>query len=69
MINKIFGFITIILLYSYIIFKSRFNFKQSRKYLEIIIECIKLIGDVLEEAFSDDEGKDKPTRPSIRLVK
>ena len=67
MIDKIFGFITIILLYSYIIFKSRFKLKQSRKFLPVIIECIKLVGDVLENAFDDDEGK--PTRPSIRLVK
>jgi hypothetical protein len=68
MIDKIFGFITIILLYSFIIFKSRFRLGQTKKFLPVIIECIKLIGDILEEVFSD-EGKDGPTIPNIRLVK
>lgn len=64
-INHCFGFLAIIFLYSFVIFKTGFNFKQSGKFLEIIIECIKLIGDIIEDIFNEDKSE----KPILRLVK
>jgi hypothetical protein len=44
--------------YYFVIFKSG-------KFLEIIIECIKLIGDIIEDLFNEDKSE----KPRLRIVK
>ncbi len=68
-INNCFKFFAFIFLYCYVIFKIGFNFKESKRYLGIIDECIILVDDIIEHVFDDEEDEEDEDIPRIRLVK